>query len=250
MNELKICGLEAVRARFRRDAGSILRLYFDYPTSRKAGLMAKALAASRRIYRVVEPAELEKIAGTVHHGGIVAVAAQETPAAAGAREVEAWARQDEPILVLDRIGNAHNLGALARTAAFFGVPRIVLPDDPGAARPNDAAYRVSEGGLEQLAVHLTKDLPGLLRTMQAAGYTVLGAAAAGGKRPDRASAARRIALVLGSEEQGLAPEVARACTRLVTIPGSGRMESLNVSAAAAVLLWSCLPLSFGRTRGT
>jgi len=71
--ELKICGLEAVRARFRRDAGSILRLYFDYPTSRQIGVMAKALAAARRIYRCVEPAELERVAGTIHHGGIVAV---------------------------------------------------------------------------------------------------------------------------------------------------------------------------------
>ena len=72
-NELAVCGLAAVRALFAKDAAAIKRLFFDYPTGRKIGVMCKALAGSRRIYRCVEPAELEKIAGTVHHGGIVAV---------------------------------------------------------------------------------------------------------------------------------------------------------------------------------
>ena len=74
-DELRICGLAAVQARFRRDASTIVRLYFDAPMSRKIGLMCKALAGLRKIYRCVEPAELEKISGTVHHGGIVAVVA-------------------------------------------------------------------------------------------------------------------------------------------------------------------------------
>src|SRR5206468_749780 len=73
--ELKVCGLAAVRARFARDAGSIERLYFDYATGRKIGVMCKALATARKLYRCVEPAELEKISGTLHHGGIVAVVA-------------------------------------------------------------------------------------------------------------------------------------------------------------------------------
>jgi len=71
--EFRICGLAAVRARFQRDAASIQRLYFDYDTGRRIGVMCKALAAARKIYRCVEAADLAKIAGTVHHGGIVAV---------------------------------------------------------------------------------------------------------------------------------------------------------------------------------
>ena len=58
--ELKLCGLAAVRARFARDAGSIQRLYFDYDTGRKVGVMCKALAAARKIYRCVEPARSEE----------------------------------------------------------------------------------------------------------------------------------------------------------------------------------------------
>jgi len=176
----------------------------------------------------------------VHHGGIVAVVSTKPLRPATIAEVKDWARRRESLLVLDRIGNAHNLGAIARTVAFFGLPRIVIPDDPAAARPNDAAYRVAEGGLEHVDVRLASNLLAFVRDLSAAGYDVVGAATRGG-RPDvstrGSSAAKPIALVLGNEEQGLAPDVIAACTRLVTIPSSGKVESLNVSVAAAVLMW-------------
>src|SRR5436305_10862759 len=103
--ELKLCGLAAVRARFARDAGSIQRLYFDYATGRKIGAMCKALAAAKKIYRCVEPAELEKISGTLHHGGIVAVVSSPVLQAPSPADVRAWAAQGAPLLLLDRIGN-------------------------------------------------------------------------------------------------------------------------------------------------
>jgi TrmH RNA methyltransferase len=238
--ELKLCGLATVRARFARDAGSIERLYFDYATGRKVGVMCKALASARKIYRCVEPPELEKIAGTVHHGGIVAVVAAPKLRAPSPADIRAWATQRAPLVLLDRIGNAHNLGAIARTAAFFGVTRLVLPEDSAAALPGEAAYRVAEGGLEALEVYRVSSLTALVRQLAGAGYEVIGAATRGG-RPEVAARRGRettpVALVLGNEEHGLDSEIAAACTRVVTIPGSGKVESLNVSVAAAVLMW-------------
>jgi TrmH RNA methyltransferase len=141
------------------------------------------------------------------------------------------------VVVLDRIGNAHNLGAIARSAAYFGVPRLVLAGDHASARPGTAAYRVAEGGLEALEVWTAPEIAPFLRALSAAGYEVLGAATRGGSAAGAgARPAGPWALIVGNEEHGLAPEVAAACTRLVTIPGSGRIESLNVSAAAAVLI--------------
>lgn len=240
--ELSICGLAAVKARFQRDPGSIMRLFFDYTTGRQLGVMCKALAAARKVYRCVEPAELEKIAGTVHHGGVVAVVAAPAWRAPTAAEVRAWGRRREPLVVLDRIGNAHNLGAIARTAAYFGVAHLVLASDPAAARPGEAAYRVAEGGLEHLEGWSVGPMAGFLGELAAAGYEVVGAATRGGRLGTGAPTAKPIALVLGNEEQGLALAVAAACTRLVTLPGSGKVESLNVSVAAAVLMWEL----FGR----
>lgn len=236
--ELKLCGLAAVKARFARDAGSIQRLYFDYATGRKIGMMCKALASARKIYRCVEAAELEKIAGTVHHGGIVAVVVAPALRAPLTADIKGWAAKRMPVLLLDRIGNAHNLGAIARTAGFFGVSIIVIPSDPAAALPGEAAFRVAEGGLEAVEIFRVPKLAELAKQLREAGYDVVGAATRGG-RPDaaRGAADKPLALALGNEEHGLAPELAEACTRLVTLSGSGAVESLNVSVAAAVLLW-------------
>jgi TrmH RNA methyltransferase len=237
--ELKICGLAAVKARFERDPASILRLFFDEPTSRKVGAMSQVLAAAKKVYRCVPPAELEKISGSIHHGGIVAIVQVPALRAPTADEIRAWAQARATVLVLDRIGNAHNLGAIARTAAFFGVERIVLAEAASAARPTEAAHRVAEGGLEHVELWQVKNIAALAKDLAAAGYEVIGAATRGG-RPEAASGAKKpVALVMGNEEEGLAPAVVAACTRLVTIPGTGKVESLNVSVAAAVLLWEC-----------
>ena len=238
--ELNLCGLVAVRTRFERDPASIKRLFFDEATGRKIGAICKALAAARKVYRCVPPEELEKIAGSIHHGGIVAVIDAPKLRAPDAVVIGKWAAQRTPLVLLDRIGNAHNLGAITRTAAFFGVENIIIPAHPQAAQPGEAAFRVAEGGLEQVTVWLVPDLAALAKQLVKAGYDVAGAAARGG-RPEAATAGKRAtALVLGNEEHGLSPEVTAACSRLVTISGSGRVESLNVSVAGAVLMWELI----------
>ncbi len=236
--ELAVCGLSAVRSRFETKASSIRRLFFDEATAPRVGDICKALAAARKIYRCVEGDELEKIAGSVHHGGIVAIVDRPVLRSPHPDELREWANRREPLLLLDCISNVHNLGAIIRTAAFFGVTKLILPDHPAAALPTEATYRVAEGGLDHVEIFLIQRLDWFVRELRKY-YTVIGADTRGGQ-PDLGDFGHKpIALVMGNEEQGLADEVAAACDRLVTIPGSGHVESLNVSAAAAVLLWEC-----------
>jgi TrmH RNA methyltransferase len=198
--------------------------------------MCKALAVAKKVYRCVPPAELEKISGTLHHGGVVCVVSAPALGTPLAKDVTKWAANRETLVVLDRIGNAHNLGAIARSAAFFGVSNIVIPAHPSAALPGEAAHRVAEGGLEHIRIWRVQSLPPFLKMLAMAGYETLGASAHGGAPIRRGASARPLALVMGNEEHGLAPEVAKACGGLVTLAGSGRVESLNVSVAAAILL--------------
>lgn len=235
VNELILCGLPAVLARFASEPASIKRLFFDEPTSRKLGSLCRTLAAAKKVYRCVPPAELEKISGTLHHGGVVCIVQPPALKAPAPKDIAGWAARREPLVVLDRIGNAHNLGAIARTAAFFGVSNIIIPAHPSAALPGEAAHRIAEGGLEHITLWRAPSLPVFLLTLARSGYEIVGAATRGGA-PARPAAGKPVALVLGNEEHGMAPEVAKACTRLVTLTGSGRVESLNVSVAAAILL--------------
>ena len=242
--EQTVCGLVAVKALFARDAGAIKRLFFDYPTGRRIGVICQALSRGRKVYRCVEPAELEKISGTVHHGGIVAVIEQRVLRPPRPEDLRRWAHSRAPLLLLDRIGNVHNLGAIVRSAAFFGVGHIVIPEHPEQARPGEAAYRVAEGGMEHVEIHAVKSLAGFIDELRPF-YRVdrNGGPRGRADRRRRCPPFRRgqpdrpVALVLGNEERGLAPDVAAACDELVRIPGGGAIESLNVSAAAAVLCW-------------
>jgi RNA methyltransferase, TrmH family len=238
--ELNVCGWQAVSALFTRHPDEIRRLFFDPASGKRAGELCSWLAQHKRIYRQVPAEELEKISGTVHHGGIVAVIAAR-PLLRVTREVlDRWAREKAPLLLLDRISNANNLGALVRTAAYFGVRAIIIPDAPGQALPGEAAYRVAEGGMEFVEFYRVTSLPEFCQELRRSHYLV-GTSLRGTQLSPREVLARGLprppAVVLGNEEKGIAPGVAAACDRLVKIPGADTVESLNVAAAAAVLCW-------------
>ena len=236
--ELVICGLKAVRSRFEVDSDSVKRLFFNRATAVHVGDLCRWMAQERLVYRCVETDELERISGSIHHGGIVVVVEPPELRIPTLDEVRHWSSQQETLLLLDRISNVHNLGAIIRSAAFFGVTKLIIPDHPQAAFPTEATYRVAEGGLDHVEVLCVDHLAGFIRAIRPFYFTV-GAATRGG-RPDLVRMTDRPrALVLGNEEQGLSPEVATACEQLITLEGVCRVESLNVSATAAILIWEC-----------
>jgi RNA methyltransferase, TrmH family len=235
-NLLRIAGLPAVSALFATAPERVERLFFDERAAPLLGSFCAVLARAHKPYRLVGAAELERVAGTVLHGGVVALAQPRPVAILDVAEAARWAHDGDLLLLLDGIGNPHNLGAIARTAAFFGLPRLVLSDHAEQAGPSDAAYRVAEGGLEHLALYRA---PRFAQTLKELGrsYRVIGTAASKGTpldalKPDD----RPVALVLGNEEEGLPRATRAACDEVVTIRGSGRVQSLNVSASAAILV--------------
>lgn len=233
----RVAGLPAVTALFAHEPQRVERLFFEERFRDAAGPFCKTLAVARRPYRMVDAEELAKVAGTVLHGGIVAlIAPRELPGF----DTEAARRWREPLLILDGVGNPHNLGAILRTAAFFGLPRVMLSDHPGQALPSEAAYRVAEGGFEWVELYRAAGMAAVLKRLRAS-HRVVGTAldpsrpaidVAGLHSADR----RPLALVLGNEEDGLPPASLAACETVLTIPGSGRVQSLNVAATAAILV--------------
>ena len=233
---LRICGPAAVRALFERDPTRVERLFFEDVMKGEVGPFCRMLAGQRKPYRQLDKAELARVAGTVLHGGVVAIARSRPILDFVPEAAREWAKDGKPLLILDGVGNPHNLGAIVRSAAFFGLERMLLADRPDQALPSDASYRVAEGGFEHLNVHRTP-LPAALRELRQV-YHVVGTALGKCAAPAAWSGDRPVALVLGNEETGLDPATFTACDEVITIPGSGRVQSLNVAATAAILIYS------------
>lgn len=240
-NELAVCGFAAVRALAEHHPERIQRLFFTQDRSRFFGPACKRLAAERKIYRVVEsPDELEKLCQSVHHQGVVAMIAEPDVPRLGLETLELWIRAKERLLVLDRVGNANNLGAIIRSAGFFGISKIVISDDDDQAQLTTSAWRVAEGGMEFVEVWRVSSAQWLVQST-AGRMTRIGA---DHRARNRLSDVKTLAeegdgvlVVLGNEESGLSPEVKAACDHLVRIPGTGDVESLNVAQAATLFLY-------------
>jgi len=156
--ESRIAGDQAVRAVFARDPGRVLRLFYTENKAHNVGRYCRDLAQRRLPYRMVPEDELEKIYGSPHHGGVLAITTPK-PVHPLTYQTLAHLKTLGPLhFVLDGIGNPHNIGAIARSLAFFGYKSLILSDDPRQAGLSDAAYRVAEGGLEVLEIYRTKGL--------------------------------------------------------------------------------------------
>jgi 23S rRNA (guanosine2251-2'-O)-methyltransferase len=181
--------------------------------------------------------QLTAMAGDVHHQGVVARVAGASYASLDDLLGIPAGRGETPFfLALDQVQDPRNLGAVLRTAEAAGVHGVVVPKHH-AAGLTGAAARSAMGAAELVPVARETNLVHALETLKKEGIWVVGAAPTGGKLPWEMDLAGPLCLVLGGEGEGLRPLVARTCDWLVSLPMRGRLSSLNVSAAAAVLCY-------------
>lgn len=233
-----LCGRHAVLAALHHRGDRVERLYFAKAQHDAVRPFLRGLAQRRVPFRELPDDELDRVAHSRAHQGLVAVLPlPETPLTTAVLW-QAWAKAPGPLLALDGVGNPHNLGAIARTAAFLGVRDLVLAEEGAASIRSTAAYRTAEGGLESLAVWRSSDLARDLGLLQAAGG--LAVALAVGGTLDLATLRQRgprgLVLVAGAEEDGLRPAVAQACRAAVRIEGTDAVQSLNVGVAVGMAL--------------
>jgi 23S rRNA (guanosine2251-2'-O)-methyltransferase len=183
--------------------------------------------------KVKNERDLTERAGTRDHQGIVA--SVEPYRYADAYELAA---QPQPLLaVLDRVTDPRNLGAVCRSADGAGATGVIVPAH-GSAVVTPAVARSSAGAIEHLPVAVVTNLARYLEEVKGPDLWVYGATGDEGATPMwEADLAGGLALVFGAEGKGLRPLVRRMCDGLISIPMHGRVESLNVSVAAAVLLY-------------
>jgi RNA methyltransferase, TrmH family len=234
-SELRLYGLNAVHAVFARRPEAIRKVYLI--ESRIPALKPLlAWCVKQRVgYRVVEEGDLDRLAASTHHEGVVADVLKVEPLPMGD-----WLRalpEGKPVaaLWLDGVGNPHNFGAILRSAAHFGVAGILLPRDSTLAL-SGAAARVAEGGAEQVPLVRMGQTENAAAQLRNAGFSLAATVVRGGDDLFAATLPKRLVYVMGAEGEGMDAQLAEACDTRLSIPGSGAVESLNVAAATAVFL--------------
>lgn len=144
--------------------------------------------------------------------------------------------KDAVMMALDRVGDTHNLGAILRSCAFFGVTGLILGDHEDQAKVTSSAARMAEGAVETVPMYQSSDLASALRDFREKKVFVVGADAGGGSSLYDTKISFPCVVVVGNENQGLSEKVKKRCHALVQIPGCKDMQSLNVSVATGVLL--------------
>ena len=184
--------------------------------------------------------QLTAMAGTPHHQGVVARVAGARYSSLAELLALPAARSEPPFfVVLDQVQDPRNLGAILRTAEASGVHGVVVPRHHAAGLTVGAA-KSAVGAIDLVPVAREVNIAQCLEAVKEEGIWVIGAVTKGGAPPWETDLTGAVCLVLGGEGQGLRPLVARSCDLLVTLPMRGRLESLSVSAAAAVLCFEVL----------
>lgn len=233
--EVRLHGINACLAFATHRRDRIIRGYFSELAARRhfASLM-KWLAQQRLAYHLVTDAELERITGSAHHEGVCLLVRAEPPVLAAD-----WLQQNRQLkrsclLALENVGNPHNLGAILRTAAHFGIAAVMVPDAQALA--GGAAVRTAEGGAEHVTVLAAPDFARTVQAFRAAGWRVVTTSSHQGTDLYRTALPEKCLVLFGEESTGLSRAMLAGGDLSVRIPGTGKVESLNVSVAAAVLL--------------
>jgi 23S rRNA (guanosine2251-2'-O)-methyltransferase len=187
-----------------------------------------------RVWRAPETpaAELERLCGSPDHQGVVA---EVDPYPYG--DAEGMLRRPDALIVaLDQVQDPRNLGAVCRSAEAAGAVGVVIPERR-AAMVTPVACKTSAGAVEHLEVAHVRNLADWMAAAQEAGFWVWGADADGPQPPWGVDLTGPTVIVLGGEGKGLRSRVAASCDGLIALPSLGRVESLNVSAAATALLF-------------
>jgi 23S rRNA (guanosine2251-2'-O)-methyltransferase len=176
--------------------------------------------------------EITGLCGSEEHQGICA-----DVSAFRYADPESLLGADGPVVALDQVQDPQNLGAICRSAECAGAAGVVVPERR-AAEVTAAVCKASAGAVEHLPVAQVRNLADFLVAAKESGRWCYGAQAGAPVAYDGVDFRGKVVLVLGSEGRGLRPRVAASCDQLVAIPLRGRIESLSVSAAAAVLLYA------------
>jgi 23S rRNA (guanosine2251-2'-O)-methyltransferase len=246
-NTVFVPGFQAVKAALSRDETKIQALWIAKGKRTERVQQILDLADRKGIPVVFKAvADLDCRLPSVSHQGIVALMGGFAYADLGELLCGLGRFRGEGLLVVaDHITDEGNLGALIRTAAFFGTHGLILPKDR-SARVTERVIKRSSGGIAYLPIVQVVNLGRSLDHLKEKGFWVIGAAGEAQGSIHAFDWKRDLVLVLGSEDKGLSRSVRGRCDHMVRIPGAGSVHALNVSVAGGIILAEILRQRSGK----
>lgn len=228
--------LEALRSAERQIEG----IYLQHGRKGREIDEVLSLARTKRITVDFRPREaLDRLTGSSHHQGAVAMVAAKAYASLDDL-LEAAARKEHPlVLILDGIEDPHNLGAILRTAEAAGVDGVIIPERRAIGLTATVA-KTSAGAIEYLPVVRVVNLSQTIERLKKGNFWIYALDLKGEKNFRSLDYRGALALVIGGEGRGIRPLVAAHCDGRIHIPMMGRVASLNASVAAGILLYEVL----------
>ena len=231
-----IYGLHAVREALRAGSRPLHRLLLQR-TDRQFSDLVQLAKTQRVPVHIEPPPAFDRLVPGGRHQGVIAFIAAKSYDTTEQILERAKTRGEKPFLVLlDGVEDPHNLGAVLRTAEAAGVHGVFIPERRAVGLTSVVA-KVSAGALDHISVGRVGNLIRLIQDLKEAGLWVYGVDPQAAKLHTDIDMTGPIAMVLGGEGEGIRPGVLRECDDRIRIPMQGRVESLNVSAAAAVMLF-------------
>lgn len=234
-----LTGLHAVREALRAGTRPLLRILVLRQDRQFTDLIRLARAACVPVH--VEPKRaLDRLVPGGKHQGVIGLVATKPYAEPEEMLASARARGEAPFLViLDGVEDPRNLGAVLRTAESAGVHGVLIPERRSVGLTSTVA-KAAAGALEHVRVGRVQNVSRLIETLQADGLWIYALDPLARKSYTALDLRGPVALVLGGEGKGLRPGVLRKCDESASIPMRGRVESLNVSVAAGILMYEVL----------
>ena len=242
-NELAVCGFAAVKELEKKSPERIRRLYFTADKAPLFGGLCRKLAEKHGIYNQVSSEDLQKLCGTVHHEGVVAMVKPPQILHLNSDIVDEWCRNLESVLYLDNVGNTNNFGAIIRSAAFFGIKNIIIPESNNQATISTSTYRIAKGGMEYVNIYSIQNPEFFFNDIDTriikVGTDVNGSIPISKLRElSDESKKKPLMVILGNEETGISDFIKKHCDYLVTIPTPEKnLDSLNVAQACSIICY-------------
>lgn len=234
--EIKYYGINACQRIYQCRANDIIKVYIEKSLIKRFSNLLKWCAEQKKSYHVVEKEDLNKICASMHHEGICLLT-KALPENRFSTFLTQLAKIDKqsPLIYLDGVQNPHNLGSIVRACTHFGVP-FILGEETNLPSFSPSCARIAQGGCEVVKLLPLKSPVDNLKLLKKEGFSIVSTSSHKGVDLFKFSFKPRTILAIGGESFGISPKIEEISNTTLLIPGTGEIESLNLSQAAAIFL--------------